>query len=261
MALLGNRNVLSKMPITFRGGATLAPDRQNFNSSGRMRSRFAGGFQNFTSSPNGYRPPYCWVIATKDGGMGTSAGGLNASCSITASITQGYPIATAISASGTISNAALGLIVSLEAALSASGTITNADLAATLNLVANLSASGTFSNAQLGAIVDMVSSMSAAGTLSATTLVGAYMEWNVGGPTELSPEGLAQALLDDYDIENGFSMKEAIRLILSATAGKVSGADTTTVTIRSVTDGTNRIVATVDTNGNRNSVTYDLGDE
>lgn len=262
MALISSNNFLFANPVKNMGGQALGLMRNNFSQTGEVRNQFAGGYSQYQGTPRGYLAPYSWIIPTKDGGISTSAERMAASGSLNAAtLGSGYPITTAMNATLSVTDAALGLIVALEIALAASGTITDAELAASAALVASMSASGTLTNVELGAIVSMVTALQASGTLTATTLVGAFMEWNVGGPTALSPEGLAKALLDDYDIENGFSMKEAIRLILSATAGKVSGADTTTVTIRSVTDGTNRIVATVDTNGNRNSVTYDLGDE
>jgi hypothetical protein len=86
----------------------------------------------------------------------------------------------------------------------------------------------------------------------------AFMEASAGGATPLSPEGLAQSLLDDEDIETSFSMRESLRLILSALVGKVSGAAGTTVTIRDVNDTVSRIVATVDASGNRSAVTKDV---
>jgi hypothetical protein len=46
----------------------------------------------------------------------------------------------------------------------------------------------------------------------------------------------------------------------AALAGKVSGATTSTVTIRDVNDTRNRIVATVDGNGNRTALTLDPAD-
>lgn len=72
----------------------------------------------------------------------------------------------------------------------------------------------------------------------------------------------ASAILDEPNaIETGITMRQALRLILAATAGKVSGADTTTVTIRNASaDTKNRIVATVDSNGNRTAVVYDVTD-
>lgn len=54
---------------------------------------------------------------------------------------------------------------------------------------------------------------------------------------------------------DGFSFEESLKLILAALAGKLSGAAGTTITIRSADDTADRIVATVDSNGNRTSLT------
>jgi hypothetical protein len=69
-------------------------------------------------------------------------------------------------------------------------------------------------------------------------------------------------VLDDPNgVEVGVTMREALRLILAATAGKVSGAAGTSITIRNaVADSKNRIQATVDASGNRTAITYDLSD-
>lgn len=64
----------------------------------------------------------------------------------------------------------------------------------------------------------------------------------------------AAALLAAGDVD-GFSLQETLKLCLAALAGKLSGAATTTVTIRSADDTANRLVATVDESGNRTSVT------
>lgn len=70
-------------------------------------------------------------------------------------------------------------------------------------------------------------------------------------------EAIASGLLDEENgVEAGLSVRQALRLITAALAGEISGAGTSTVTIRNaVADDTNRIVATVDSNGNRSSVT------
>ena len=65
-------------------------------------------------------------------------------------------------------------------------------------------------------------------------------------------------LLTTPEIETGYTLKSTLRLILSALAGKLSGAATTTVTIRDVGDSANRITATVDESGNRSAVTYNV---
>lgn len=68
----------------------------------------------------------------------------------------------------------------------------------------------------------------------------------------------ADALLDRANaVETSLSPRGALRLILAALAGKLSGAATTTVTIRNVGDSKNRITATVDADGNRSAVTTD----
>lgn len=69
---------------------------------------------------------------------------------------------------------------------------------------------------------------------------------------------IADALLDrTAGVETNRTPRQALRLILAALVGKLSGAATTTVTIRDTNDGVNRVVATVDADGNRSAVTLD----
>lgn len=69
---------------------------------------------------------------------------------------------------------------------------------------------------------------------------------------------IADATLDRADaIEVGFTLRQATRLMAAALAGKLSGASTTTVTIRNLPDTKDRITATVDGDGNRTAVTLD----
>jgi hypothetical protein len=75
----------------------------------------------------------------------------------------------------------------------------------------------------------------------------------------LEAAGFSSYLLDEEDIETGMTLRQALRLVTAATAGKISGGGTATITIRNaVADGADRIVATVDTDGNRTAITYDL---
>ncbi len=65
-------------------------------------------------------------------------------------------------------------------------------------------------------------------------------------------------ILDLADgVETGVTPRQALRLILSALAAKLSGGGTTTISIRDVGDTKDRIVATVDSNNNRTAVTLD----
>lgn len=73
-----------------------------------------------------------------------------------------------------------------------------------------------------------------------------------------SADDITGNLLDAQFVENGLSVRQALRLITAILAGKVSGAEGTTVTFRNVGDSRNRVVATVDADGNRSTITYDL---
>lgn len=68
----------------------------------------------------------------------------------------------------------------------------------------------------------------------------------------------ADALLDRAaGVETGWTPRQALRIMLSVLAGKASGLDTVTAHYRDMADSKDRIVATVDANGNRSAVTRD----
>jgi hypothetical protein len=70
---------------------------------------------------------------------------------------------------------------------------------------------------------------------------------------------LASDGVDAIVAETGLNLRQAIVVIAAATVGKLSGAATTTITIKAAQEGaTNRIVATVDADGNRSAVTLTL---
>lgn len=54
---------------------------------------------------------------------------------------------------------------------------------------------------------------------------------------------------------DGFTIEESLKLALAALAGKISGAGSNTIIIRSADNSVDRIVASVDSDGNRTSVT------
>lgn len=79
--------------------------------------------------------------------------------------------------------------------------------------------------------------------------------------TSLERDSIATALLDLANgVETGKTVRDSMRLVLSASAGKISGAvagSASTINIRNTPDTKNRIVASVDANGNRTSITLD----
>lgn len=70
------------------------------------------------------------------------------------------------------------------------------------------------------------------------------------------PIKIVRRTLADGDID-GYNLEEAMKICLSALGAKVSGAGTTTITFRAADDSKDRITATVDTDGNRSSITLD----
>lgn len=58
----------------------------------------------------------------------------------------------------------------------------------------------------------------------------------------------------DEPVEGLFTARELMRLMSAALAGKATGGGTATITFRNLNDTANRIVATVDINGNRSAV-------
>ncbi len=69
----------------------------------------------------------------------------------------------------------------------------------------------------------------------------------------------ATELLDQAaGVETNRTIRQAMRLMLAALAAKINGAGTATVNIRDTNDTVNRIVATVDEDGNRTAITYNM---
>ncbi len=79
----------------------------------------------------------------------------------------------------------------------------------------------------------------------------------VGASISADVAGVPTALLDKTDgVETSWTLRQTLRIMLSAVAGLLSGAATTTVAIRDVGDTKDRITATVDANGNRTAAVY-----
>jgi len=62
----------------------------------------------------------------------------------------------------------------------------------------------------------------------------------------------------DAVVEGAYSIQDVLKIMVAVLAGEVSGGGTTTITFRNLDDDTDRVIATVDTSGNRTAFTYDL---
>lgn len=137
-------------------------------------------------------------------------------------------------------------------AVDASGQVTVGAMAAD-TLTASALASSAVTEIQSG-----LSTLDAAGVRTAVGLASANLDTQLGDlPTAAEN---AAALMDlSNGVETGLTPRQAFRLMVAALAGKLSGAATTTITIRNaVADSKDRITATVTSDGDRSAITYDL---
>lgn len=148
------------------------------------------------------------------------------------------------------------------AALAGSGSITDSDLTAGKAVAATLAGSGALASAIKGR-GRAVATISIGARPSAEDIAQAV--WgaskNINAETGTTVEALRDAGSAgnpwDTTIEAGMSAAEILRIISAALAGELSGAGTTTITIKGVDGTTDRITATVTTAGNRTAVTLD----
>lgn len=266
--LWGNYSVLNKGPGRWLGGTSTAhasgvgsaqvKTRANWGKTGALRNfaitEYSTDAYELASMPGGYGARG-WLMPVTAGGLSAhyTARGV---ADFSGSIAEGRNLAATFS--GVADFTATGALV-------VSGTGTFAGVAAFEgNVIAALAASGTFAGVAAfdGTVLATGYALgSFAGVASFTAI--RYATGSISGsfspPVTLEAQGFSSYLLDQEDIEAGMTLRQALRLVAAATAGKISGGGTATVTIRNaVADGADRIIASVDTDGNRTAITYDL---
>lgn len=83
--------------------------------------------------------------------------------------------------------------------------------------------------------------------------------WGSGAITAASLAADAvDKILDEQIGDSTITMRQSMKLLAATLVGKLSGAATTTITIRDVADSTDVVVATVDSSGNRSAITLNL---
>jgi hypothetical protein len=77
---------------------------------------------------------------------------------------------------------------------------------------------------------------------------------------ELAASALAEIAdaVHDEVVENSYTLRQILRLLAAAVCGEAIGGGTATITFYGLDGVTDRIVATVDANGNRSSMTLDV---
>lgn len=265
MMLIGNYTVRNKSPGRFFAGGSAASTnegqaRSNFNGTARRSIHYMDGASAAVKKwgqPTGGYADVSWMFPYTQGNIVSHSEAQGAALT-TASIIDGRPIAGA--ADGASTAEATGQLV-----VSGTGT---ADGVATVtgNINAAILATGTADGiatvtGSIGALAFAVGATNGTSTAAMTPYATGQLVGSIVPAVELEASTFSSYLMDQEDVETGLTMRQALRLIASATAGKISGASGTTVTIRNaVADGKDRIVATVDGDGNRTAITYDLGD-
>lgn len=126
-------------------------------------------------------------------------------------------------------------------------------------VASNISATITAVDSTLTAALRGTGYMSAT-VLGASAFTTALLGYRQNLAATIGPAGPAGSVLDEF-IEVGLTLKQALRLIAAATAGKTAFSGANIITYRNaVADSKNRIAATVTETGERTAITHDLTD-
>jgi hypothetical protein len=94
---------------------------------------------------------------------------------------------------------------------------------------------------------------------AARTLTAFSFSVTVGTNNDKTGYALSAAGLDSVVIETGMHARQALSVIVSTTGGKLSGAGSGTEVFKAAVENTTtRVTATVDVDGNRTAITYNL---
>lgn len=166
-------------------------------------------------------------------------------------------------ASDAITDAKVAADVTIASVTGAVGSVTGAVGSVTGNVGGNVTGSvgsvvgavGSVAGDVGGDVVGSVGSVDTGGIASSSFAAGAIdaAALAADASTEIVTAILAAT------IETGLTLKNCLRVLAAAAAGKLSGASTTTIVIRNAAaDDKDRITATVDSSGNRSAITLDL---
>ncbi len=173
----------------------------------------------------GYRPPYSYVLAPKEGGMSMYAFGIGTVSSATG--ISGLFTTANLTGEGTVSNAAAGLIVEMIAALVGSGSLT-ASISGQLEAIADLVGSGDLT-AAAGALAGMVADLSSSGTLTASQQALGEMTASIFvNQSEAEVQQIVEAVWNAFAAEYNISGTMGEKLNGAGSAGDPWTTDLTT---------------------------------
>jgi hypothetical protein len=171
-----------------------------------------------------------------------------------ANLAGGYNLGAAVTGSGDITDAALGLIAGMVASLSGSGSVT-ASMIGALFASAGITGTGTVAG-DLGAIAGMLAAVSGSGAISAGITAKGSLSSDISVSGDLLTTTNVGEAVWAAAIEAGYTAEDILRLISAVLLGESSGF-ASSPTFTGLDGSTPRVAASLDSNGNRSSVTLD----
>lgn len=233
----------------------------NWHQYGARKNFFIGEHASASTRINGSQPggtchPYAWLWPIKGGGL-ASRNILSGVGTVAGDIYLGKDLASDLTGTCTVT-AGLDLTTSMAANLTGTCTIT-AGLDSTTALAADLSGSCTVT-AGLGLVVDMIGALSGSCTITAglTGTLDMAADITVTASQDFPTADQNAAAVMASIIEAGYTLREVMALMAARDLGDCTGGPTAPA-YTGLDGSTTRVTGTVDSNGNRSSITLTPG--
>ncbi len=250
-----NTTIYAQYPLRFLSGNTLAGERAMWGQSERRNIYFSeAGIDPTSGIPNGNLAPGLLLMPQKSGGM-ASYTSVRGAASVDSNAAAGLAAAAALTGSGDVTSAQLGLIVSLVAALSGNGTLGGPQLNAIASLLADLTGSGDLAATRSALANALANLLGVGGVTNALSRADGFMgaAINVTGST-LTTANVADAVWGAI-ADSGYTYEQVVRLLAAAIAGASTGGPGSPV-FKALDGTTPRIAGAADSSGNRSGITY-----
>lgn len=206
--------------------------------------------------PSGSVHPHCWVMPIKAGGL-ASRNEMFVGASLAASMAIGHNV-TANMDTGVSMTASMGIVIPLTCSMTVDASLT-ADMSQAIALVCNMTA-GADMTATVGQLLHLACSMGVSVSMTINTYQGIFMECEMETSASLAfptAQENAAAVLAGV-IEAGYDLRDVLALLAARDLGTCTGGPTTPAW-KGLDGTTTRVTGTVDTNGNRSSITLTPG--
>jgi hypothetical protein len=206
------------------GGVYSAHQWKSYRDAGKNRA-FSGFNEKFSANPVGSLSPNAYTLPIQGGGI-VSYTEAEGTISYNVSLIPARNLSANSSITIVVTDAQLDQIVSMAG----SGTLTIQKVDAILAGAAALTANGTIqltSSAASGAIFSVTASSTGQVSVNVSLTALAFMEAEAGGPTPLSPEGLASAVWGATAADNNQAGTMGEKLNDAGSAGNPWAAELT----------------------------------